>query len=61
MCRSSSFPLQASATSDLRFARNPVRREWVPPTGTSRRVENPMQLAASTRSLAACETLGCLV
>ena len=27
MCRSSSFPLQASATSDLRFARDPVRRD----------------------------------
>jgi hypothetical protein len=26
VCRSSSFPLQASATSDLRFARDPVRR-----------------------------------
>jgi hypothetical protein len=26
MCRSSSFPLQASATSDLCFAGDPVRR-----------------------------------
>ena len=31
MCRSSSFPLQASATSDLRFARDPVRRIGHPP------------------------------
>ena len=26
MCWSSRFPLQVSATSDLRFARDPVRR-----------------------------------
>ena len=35
MCWSSSFPLQASATSDLRFARDPVRRAGVTPYESS--------------------------